>query len=200
VPFWLAGASVGPVPALLMDLPVGSFVILASLGAAIILVRRDEGGGGLRPGMPSLWQSLFLVATRVLMARLYSNTGQSVLAAVLVHATSNLSVALCPVNGSHHDPAVTGCIATVAAACFTLPWWPPGGGALHLVTGTTEDEVRDDRDRSKRQHRQSPQAAKALAVPVACVRPDPQKEDDRGNPERHDEEPFHCVTPARSPP
>lgn len=41
---------------------------------------------------------------------LYALAGRSVLAAILLHTTSNLAWMLFPVMGSHYDPAVTGLV------------------------------------------------------------------------------------------
>ncbi|MBP2019199.1 membrane protease YdiL (CAAX protease family) [Symbiobacterium terraclitae] len=241
-PFWLAGTFVGDIPGMPMNLPVSSFMIFATLGAAVILVYREEGAGSVRrlllrsvdprtirppawyapalllmpavlllsyavaratgqplpapqaaaPAVPVLflvyvlaaaceevawmgylaprmlprwgvlrtgvlmgtlwalwhiipylqmgrtwewigWQALFTVAARVLIVWLYESAGQSVFAAVLVHATSNLGVTLYPVNGSHYDPAVTGCITAAVAVCAL--WLRPPKERSHSVTG-----------------------------------------------------------------
>ena len=69
------------------------------------------------------WQrGVYDVALRVLIVWLYNNTGGSVLAAILFHATDNVSVSLFPNAGSHYDPAVTGTITAITAAIVVLLW------------------------------------------------------------------------------
>jgi hypothetical protein len=70
------------------------------------------------------WQSLNLVASRVLLVWLYNNTGKSVFAAAVFHATQNVSWQLFPVNGSYYDPRVTGLIMTSAAVIVIVVWGP----------------------------------------------------------------------------
>ena len=75
--------------------------------------------------------ALFTVAARVLIVWLYNNTGKSVMAAILFHDTINVSYVLCPNNGSHYDPAITGAITAVAAVIVTAlgaqGHWPGTG-------------------------------------------------------------------------
>mgnify|MGYP001313725985 FL=1 len=61
------------------------------------------------------WQCLFTVASRVIILWLYRNTGASVAATVLLHASSNVGYALFPVNGSHYDPMTTGLLTAAVA-------------------------------------------------------------------------------------
>ncbi|MGA7871454.1 MAG: CPBP family intramembrane glutamic endopeptidase [Candidatus Binatus sp.] len=68
------------------------------------------------------WHSLFTVAFRVLIVWLYNNTGKSVFAAALFHATSNLSWQLFPIYGSYYDPRVSSLIVTFAAVIVTVLW------------------------------------------------------------------------------
>ncbi len=70
------------------------------------------------------WQSLFTVATRILIVWLYNNTGKSVFAAILFHDMSNVSYSLFPNNGSHYDPAITGAIVAITAVIVTFLWGP----------------------------------------------------------------------------
>jgi membrane protease YdiL (CAAX protease family) len=70
------------------------------------------------------WQCLCLVAERVLFVWLYNNTGKSVFATAVFHATANLSWQLFPINGSFYDPRITGLIITFAAAIVTVVWEP----------------------------------------------------------------------------
>jgi hypothetical protein len=61
---------------------------------------------------------------RVLIAWLYENTGRSVFAASLFHATSNVSQFSFPNYGSHYDPLVACLILTLAAAAVTFFFGP----------------------------------------------------------------------------
>jgi membrane protease YdiL (CAAX protease family) len=70
------------------------------------------------------WHRLGAVALRVLIVWAYDNTGPSVLAAVLLHATDNVGWQLTPVDGSHYDPALTAPITAIAAAAVTFLWGP----------------------------------------------------------------------------
>jgi len=69
------------------------------------------------------WQCLFTVAARVLLVWLYNNTGKSVFAATVCHATSNVSIFL-PNYGSYYDPRFSGLITAIAAAIVTVAWGP----------------------------------------------------------------------------
>ncbi len=70
------------------------------------------------------WWGLSTVASRVLIVWLYNNTGQSVFAAIVFHAMSNVSTFLFPNAGSHYDPRITGPILAVVAAIITIVWGP----------------------------------------------------------------------------
>jgi hypothetical protein len=68
--------------------------------------------------------SLGTVAARILYVWLYNNTGKSVFAAALFHATGNVSWLLFPNLGSHYDPCVTGLVILGAAAAVAIAWGP----------------------------------------------------------------------------
>jgi membrane protease YdiL (CAAX protease family) len=68
------------------------------------------------------WQSLSLVAVRLLIVWLYNNTGKAVLAAILFHDMMNVSQGLFPNSASHYDPAVTAPIIVIAAVIVTFLW------------------------------------------------------------------------------
>lgn len=72
----------------------------------------------------SSWQSLAMVAERVLQVWLYNNTGKSVFAAALFHAMVNVTWQLFPNQGSHYDPRITGLIAAFVAVIVTVVWGP----------------------------------------------------------------------------
>jgi hypothetical protein len=96
-------------------------VLLGVVGAAWHLVLLAQAG---RPPAWIAWQSLCLVALRILIVWLYNNTGKSVFAAAVCHATYNLGWQLFPNPGSHYDPRITGLIMTVAAVIVTAAWGP----------------------------------------------------------------------------
>ncbi len=80
------------------------------------------------------WWCLYAVAARILILWLYNNTGKSVFAAALFHATLNLSWMLFPVYGSHFDMRLGGLAMAITAAIVTLVWGP--ATLAPLVIGT----------------------------------------------------------------
>lgn len=72
-----------------------------------------------------MWHSLYSIGLRVLIVWIYNNTGKSILAATLIHATDNISWALFPNYGSHYDPFIT-CIITIALTAVVIFLWNPG--------------------------------------------------------------------------
>jgi membrane protease YdiL (CAAX protease family) len=70
------------------------------------------------------WWCLWAVAARVLIVWIYNNTGQSVFAVALFHATLNLSYMLFPVNGSHFDMGIGGPVMALTAAIVIWVWGP----------------------------------------------------------------------------
>ena len=70
------------------------------------------------------WWCLYALAARILIVWLYNNTGQSVFAVALFHATLNLSYMLFPVNGSHFDMRLGGLGMVFTATIVTLVWGP----------------------------------------------------------------------------
>lgn len=68
------------------------------------------------------WQCVQTVALRVLLVWIYNNTGKSVFAAALCHASVNVSWFLFPIYGSHYDPRFVGPITVFAAIIVTLFW------------------------------------------------------------------------------
>ena len=67
-----------------------------------------------------VWQCLGMFPFRILIVWLFNNTGRSVFAASLFHATSNVSQFSFPNYGSHYDPFVACIILTFAAAAVTF--------------------------------------------------------------------------------
>jgi membrane protease YdiL (CAAX protease family) len=70
------------------------------------------------------WQSLFLMASRVIVVWLYNSSGQSVLMAILFHTTINLGSFLFPNYGSHYNPQLMALLAVFVAAVVTVRWSP----------------------------------------------------------------------------
>jgi uncharacterized protein len=70
------------------------------------------------------WWCLYAMASRILIVWLYNNTGKSVFAGALFHATLNLSYMLFPVYGSHFDMRLGGLVTAFAAALVTVVWGP----------------------------------------------------------------------------
>ena len=77
-----------------------------------------------RPPTWIAWWSLYALSARLLMVWLYINTGRSVVAAALFHATLNLSFMLFPVYGSHFDMRLGGLVMAAVAAVVTVIWGP----------------------------------------------------------------------------
>ncbi|MBE3558934.1 MAG: CPBP family intramembrane metalloprotease [Ktedonobacteraceae bacterium] len=71
-----------------------------------------------------IWHDLQGVALRLLIVWIYTNTGKSVFAAILVHAMDNVSWSLFPNYGSGFDPFVTGMLTIIAAVIVIIGWGP----------------------------------------------------------------------------
>jgi membrane protease YdiL (CAAX protease family) len=96
-------------------------IILGSVGVAWHLVPLIQMG---RTPTWIAWWALGAVALRILTVRLYNNTGRSLFAAIVFHATFNVCFAAFPNYGSHWDPAVAGAIIAITAALATFLWGP----------------------------------------------------------------------------
>ncbi len=70
------------------------------------------------------WWCLYALTFRIFTVWLYNNTGKSVFAAALFHATLNLTYMLFPVYGSHFDMRLAGLVMTVAALVVIAVWGP----------------------------------------------------------------------------
>ncbi len=70
------------------------------------------------------WWCLYALTFRVLTTWLYNNTGKSVFAAALFHATLNMAYMLFPFNGSHFDMRFAGLVMAAAAAVVIAVWGP----------------------------------------------------------------------------
>lgn len=62
------------------------------------------------------------MALRVLLVWIYNNTGRSVFATALCHASVDVSAFVFPNYGSHYDPRFVAPITVVAAIVVTLLW------------------------------------------------------------------------------
>ena len=64
------------------------------------------------------------IANRVIIVWLYNNTGKSLFAAAVYHATINLGWQLFPNFGSHYDPRVASLIVACVAVIVVIVWGP----------------------------------------------------------------------------
>jgi uncharacterized protein len=94
-------------------------IILGSVGAIWHFVPLIEMG---RAPAWIAWWALGAVALRTLTVWLYNNTGRSLFAVIVFHATFNVSFAVFPNYGSHWNPAVAGAITAIAALIVTFLW------------------------------------------------------------------------------
>jgi uncharacterized protein len=70
------------------------------------------------------WWCLYALTFRVFTVWLYNNTGKSVFAAALFHATLNMAYILFPVYGSHFDMRLAGLVMAGAAMTVIIVWGP----------------------------------------------------------------------------
>lgn len=70
------------------------------------------------------WWSLYALSFRIFTAWLYNNTGKSVFAAALFHATLNLAYLLFPVDGSHFDMRIASLVMVCIAVVVIAVWGP----------------------------------------------------------------------------
>lgn len=68
------------------------------------------------------WHRLASIMLRVLIVWIYLNAGKALAAAVVVHATDNVSWTAFPVRGSHYDPAFTAPVSVVAVVLVVALW------------------------------------------------------------------------------
>ncbi len=71
-----------------------------------------------------VWWTLNTIALRVIIVWFYNNTGRSVSVAALVHAMSNLTWQLFPVNGSLYDPRFSGPVLALIGVLVIAVWGP----------------------------------------------------------------------------
>ena len=82
------------------------------------------------------WWCLYALTSRIFIVWLYNNTGKSVFAAALFHATVNTAYVLFPVNGSHYDMRFAGLVMAAAAIVVIAVWGPKtlaGYGSNSLI-------------------------------------------------------------------
>jgi uncharacterized protein len=70
------------------------------------------------------WWCLYALSFRIFTVWLYNNTGKSVFATALFHATLNLSYMLFPVGGSYFDMRLAG-LVMVGVAVLVIAIWGP---------------------------------------------------------------------------
>lgn len=70
------------------------------------------------------WWCLYALTFRIFTVWIYNNTGKSVFAAALFHATLNLAYVLFPVDGSHYDMRLGGLVMAGAALAVIAVWGP----------------------------------------------------------------------------
>ncbi len=77
-----------------------------------------------RPPTWIAWWCLYALAARLLTVWLYNNTGRSVFAAALFHASLNLTYMLFPVYGSRFDIRLGGLVMALVATLVVVAWGP----------------------------------------------------------------------------
>ena len=70
------------------------------------------------------WWCVYALTIRIFTVWLYNNTGKSVFAAALFHATVNIAYMLFPVYGSHFDMRLAGLLMAGAALLVIVFWGP----------------------------------------------------------------------------
>ena len=68
------------------------------------------------------WWCLYALTFRIFIVWIYNNTGKSVCAAALLHATLNLAYLLFPVDGSHFDMRIASLVMTCIALVVIGVW------------------------------------------------------------------------------
>ena len=68
------------------------------------------------------WWCLYALTFRIFIVWIYNNTGKSVFAAALFHATLNLAYLLFPVDGSHFDMRIASLVMTCVAVIVIGVW------------------------------------------------------------------------------
>ena len=81
------------------------------------------------------WWCLYALTFRIFTVWLYNNTGRSVFAVALFHATLNMAYVLFPVYGSHFDMRLAG-IVMAGAALLVIVFWGPKTLTRHTGKGS----------------------------------------------------------------
>ena len=68
------------------------------------------------------WWCLYALTFRIFTVWVYNNSGKSVFAAALFHATLNLAYVLFPVDGSHFDMRVASLVMVCVAVVVVVVW------------------------------------------------------------------------------
>jgi membrane protease YdiL (CAAX protease family) len=100
---------------------LGAAVIIGGVWSAFHLIALIEVG---RSAAWIVWWTLGTFALRVLIVWIFVNTGRSVFAASLMHASSNLAWQLFPIHGSFFDPQANAVVVSAAALGVVAIWGP----------------------------------------------------------------------------
>ena len=99
---------------------LGAALVIGAVWAGLHVIPDLQGGHdwGWIAG-----QRLFTLALRVLIVWLYNNTGRTLFAPTVLHATDNVGVfTLFPGGGDDYVPAITAVITAIVAIGVTLVW------------------------------------------------------------------------------
>ncbi len=142
MPFWLLGGITDL--QLMPGLSVSALAVFAPMATALVVVHLDKNSGGMlalllmgRSLVWIAWWSLYALTIRIFTVWLYNNTGKSVFAAALFHATVNMAYMLFPVYGSHLDMRLAGLVMAGTALRVIVVWGPKtltkhtGKGTVH---------------------------------------------------------------------
>ncbi len=77
-----------------------------------------------RPLIWIAWWCLYALTIRIFVVWLFNNTGESVFAVALFHATVNMAYVLFPVYGSHFDMRLAGLVMAGLALLVIAVWGP----------------------------------------------------------------------------
>jgi membrane protease YdiL (CAAX protease family) len=67
-----------------------------------------------------MWWTVYAIATRIIMVKIFNHTGRSVFGMILFHMMINVTWQLYPVNGSSFDPQVAGLVLAFFAVAFVI--------------------------------------------------------------------------------
>lgn len=100
---------------------LGAALVIGVVWALFHLISDLQGGHDL--GWIA-WHRLASVMLRVLIVWVYLNAGNALAAAIVVHATDNVSWQTFPTGGSHYDPVFTAPVSVVVVAVVVFLWGP----------------------------------------------------------------------------